>query len=105
MTEQELKSQIQGLLLRYLSAIHAELIHSHDEVFLANKILALIKEAGQDKQAGIREVVEDITKAMDNARIGYALGAVEKCLERWQAKLKGWGISQPSPAEPKEGEA
>lgn len=40
------------------------------------------------KSAGIREVVDDLTITMDNARVGYTLGAVEKCLKRWQAKLK-----------------
>lgn len=53
-TEQELQEKIQQVLLQYMSTIHAELIHSHDDVFLANKILALFKEAGYVKIPGKR---------------------------------------------------
>jgi len=37
----KIKQQIQEILLRYFAAIHAELIHSHDDVFLADKILSI----------------------------------------------------------------
>ena len=43
-------------------------------------------------EAGIREVVEDMTSLLDNANLGHRLGAIERCLERWQAKLKKWGV-------------
>ena len=42
----KLRKQIQQVLLQYLSAIHAELIHSHDEIFLTDKILSLIEKSG-----------------------------------------------------------
>lgn len=42
-------------------------------------------------KAGIREVVEEITNAMDTAKVGYFAATVEKCLQDWQAKLKEWG--------------
>jgi hypothetical protein len=41
----ELREKIQQVLLQYMSAIHAELIHSHDDVFLTDKILQIIKQA------------------------------------------------------------
>lgn len=44
------------------------------------------------KQAGIREVVEDVVNAMETAKIGYFAATVERCLEKWQAKLKEWGV-------------
>lgn len=37
---ERVQGDIQRLILRYLGAIHAELIHSHDDVFLANQILS-----------------------------------------------------------------
>jgi len=37
----EMRGKIQAVLLQYLGAIHAELIHSHDDVFLMDKILSL----------------------------------------------------------------
>ena len=49
MSEAELKKEIQRVLLQYMEAIHAELIHSHDDVFLTDKILNLIKQAGYVK--------------------------------------------------------
>lgn len=46
----------------------------------------------EGRKTGIKEVVGDIQKAMDNAKVGHILGAVELCLIKWQAKLKEWGI-------------
>ena len=46
---QRVKEDIQVILLQYLGAIHAELIHSHDDVFLTDKILS-IKIDGTTKQ-------------------------------------------------------
>jgi len=43
--------EIQGILLRYMSAIHAELIHSHDDVFLTEKILSIPELAIVDREA------------------------------------------------------
>jgi len=42
-------------------------------------------------KAGIKEVVDDIVNAMDTSKIGYTIATVEKCLEKWEAKLKEWG--------------
>lgn len=42
MTEEELRQRIQQILLQYMCAIHAELIHSHDDVFLTDRILTLV---------------------------------------------------------------
>lgn len=43
---QEIGSETAGIILRYLLAIHAELIHSHDDVFLTNKILQFLDSQG-----------------------------------------------------------
>lgn len=39
---ERMRDEIQRILLQYFSAIHAELIHSHDDVFLTDKILRTI---------------------------------------------------------------
>ena len=39
-------------------------------------------------KAVIEEVVKDLTKEMEEAEVGYKLGAVERCLSKWQAKPK-----------------
>ena len=41
-----IREKIQQILLQYMSAIHAELIHSHDDVFLTDKILSYLAEKG-----------------------------------------------------------
>lgn len=38
----ELETDISGMILKYLSAINAELIHSHDDVFLAKQLLTKV---------------------------------------------------------------
>ena len=43
---ERLREEMQRILLQYMGAIHAELIHSHDDVFLSNKILQACKESG-----------------------------------------------------------
>ena len=45
MTEyEELKNEIHQVVMRYISVTHPRLIHSHDDVFLTNKILSIIAE-------------------------------------------------------------
>ena len=39
-----MRKELQGIILQYISASHAQLIHSHDDVFLTDKILSLLKE-------------------------------------------------------------
>jgi len=47
------RAEMQGILLQYMSAIHAELIHSHDDVFLTNKILPIPELAIVDRDANL----------------------------------------------------
>ena len=44
------------------------------------------------KQEGIKEVVEDMEKAMDITKPGFTIHAAFKCLEKWQAFLKERGL-------------
>lgn len=46
------------------------------------------------RRDGIREVVTDVLKAMDEAPHGYGLAAVEARLEEWQARIRGIEVEQ-----------
>jgi len=39
-----MRVKIQEVILRYISASNAQMIHSHDDVFLTDKVLTLISE-------------------------------------------------------------
>ena len=82
-------------------------VHTYPETYEHYKVMLeqqaeISFKAGYDKglreglsdgvESGIREVVDDIQETMDRARVGYTISAVERCLERWHAKLKEWGI-------------
>lgn len=60
-----------------------------DLILKNNNMIDIIHQA---KQEGVKEVVDDLELEMKNAKIGYMLGAVERCLEKWQAKLKEWRL-------------
>ena len=44
--DRETHQKVQEIILQYLEAIHAQLIHSHDDVFLTDKILREMEELG-----------------------------------------------------------
>lgn len=54
------KQEVQRILLQYMSAIHAELIHSHDDVFLANKIIEACEKQAEIQH--LKEMIEWIEK-------------------------------------------
>jgi len=53
-----LREQVGTTLLQYMLAIHAELIHSHDDVFLTDQIISTIKEEIEGCLLTQKEVVE-----------------------------------------------
>jgi len=51
------------------------------------------------KQAGIREVVEDVVKELNNHHLTtpkrQILERVEACIGGWEVRLKEWGVDKP----------
>lgn len=85
-------SQIGEILLHYFSVTHPQLIHSHDDVFLADKILAISEIAIVDRKA-------ELPKTLTNRRMTIAFGGSDYrttdmrcvCREQQQAMLNaGW---------------
>jgi len=45
-------------------------------------------------KAGIKEVVEDMARTLETAPHHKTIASMWQCLQKWQAKLKEWGIKE-----------
>jgi len=74
-----MREKIQRAILQYISASKAQMIHSHDDVFLTDKILALISEeiekgllTDEEIRVGLKRVPISYSELVDGRLIAQA---------------------------------